>query len=209
MSQRDTPDDAQKRKKGPPKQATFPGYEESVRILDESFRYLKQQGEHWNNAWTDIINGNFQLKSWLATAAESVDMQWRFGKRLLCGDDAIRNPAPPWVKLEWEDTPPSKQSPVLAVSLDAGTELQCTQFCPLSPVEGEVKGSPAPFATVNKDGSATVTVATDADRVPAGLYISFAFQKGDQAAPVLIILMQVKAIAGKGVKPGVKPRRKP
>lgn len=195
----DPSDDAQN--KDAPKQATFPGYEESLRILDESLRYLKQQGEHWNKAWASIVNGNFELKSWMATVAQSVDMQWRFGKRVLCGDEAIRNPAPPWVKLEWVSTPPSKESPVLAVAIEAGTELQCTPFCPLSPIAGELRGTPAPFATVNRDGSVVVTVPTHADPIHEGLYISFAFQKGSQAAPVLIILMQVEATARKGADP--------
>ena len=92
-----------------------------------------------------MIAGEFGLKSWIATAAKSLDNQWEFARGLM-REPRPANEAPPWVRLDWpigEKVPPGRPSPPLNGTLES--DPSCTEFCALGP-GGSAEGLGRPIA---------------------------------------------------------------
>ena len=174
-----------------PVSSTFPGYNETLRMLELSGDYLRSQGDLWNRAWLEIVQGRFNFKSWIAMAAESVDGQWRFA-RDLTRHAPPSNEAPPWVRLDWQrgKTAPSRISPPLNATFRG--DSFSTDFCLLGE-KGSTKGLPPPDVEPGPDNTLSVSIPPETPAPPVGLYISFVFPTGDGYAPILIVLLQVTA----------------
>jgi hypothetical protein len=170
-----------------------PGFSEALHALSTSLDYLKTQGDLWKTAWTNVASGQFELKSWLATAAQSVDATWQFAHDLYQVPSGGASQTPPWVRLEWigDNAPPSRS---VQLNTALKNELIGVPFTHLGP--GSSTGD-LPELSVQKITASSVRVGLNAPSVrPAdGKYISFVFEKGTTDAPIVIVLLDAAATA--------------
>ncbi|MEI9949996.1 MAG: hypothetical protein WDO74_13705 [Pseudomonadota bacterium] len=170
-----------------PSTGSFPGFLRGSRWFSTWSKTLLAQASIWDDVWSKLKDGSYEMKDWYKAVTQSVDMAATSLDELV--QIAAGGPqAPPWASLSWPATEEVSVQPRLAVDGTPTPILKTPfQLCQLGAPGGSLE------AYARLEGSAVVvSLATGRPDAASGEYIGLIFCDR-YAEPLAVITLSIPA----------------